>query len=121
MPDAVNVSGGAVGEEVRPWLGITQKLGVLLSDLVGAPAELTVQVRGELAHEDVSILSLAALRGVFGPVVDEPVTFVNAPALAAERGVTATVEAAARARTTAAWSPCVRRARTGRPSRCPAP
>ena len=38
VPDAVNVSGGAVGEEVRPWLGITQKLGVLLSDLVGAPA-----------------------------------------------------------------------------------
>jgi D-3-phosphoglycerate dehydrogenase len=94
VPDAVNVSGGAVGEEVRPWLGITQKLGLLLSDLAGAPAELTVQVRGELAHEDVSILSLAALRGVFGAVVDEPVTFVNAPTLAAERGVTATVEAA---------------------------
>jgi D-3-phosphoglycerate dehydrogenase len=51
-------------------------------------------VRGELANEDVSVLSLAALRGVFGEVVDEPVTFVNAPALAAERGVTATVETA---------------------------
>jgi D-3-phosphoglycerate dehydrogenase / 2-oxoglutarate reductase len=94
VPDAVNVSGGAVGEEVRPWLGVTQKLGILLSDLVGAPSELQVQVRGELANEDVSVLSLAALRGVFGEVVDEPVTFVNAPALAAERGVTATVETA---------------------------
>jgi D-3-phosphoglycerate dehydrogenase / 2-oxoglutarate reductase len=94
VPDAVNVQGGAVGEEVRPWLGITQKLGVLLSDLVGAPSEIQVQVRGELAHEDVSVLSLAALRGVFGEVVDEPVTFVNAPALAEERGVTATVETA---------------------------
>ncbi|GLZ47887.1 D-3-phosphoglycerate dehydrogenase [Actinomycetospora sp. NBRC 106375] len=94
VPDAVNVSGGAVGEEVRPWLGITQKLGILLSDLVGAPGELQVQVRGELAHEDVSVLALAALRGVFGEVVDEPVTFVNAPALAEERGVAATVETA---------------------------
>ncbi|WP_433036502.1 phosphoglycerate dehydrogenase [Actinomycetospora sp. CA-053990] len=92
VPDAVNVSGGAVGEEVRPWLGITQKLGVLLSDLVGAPRELQVLVRGELAHEDVSVLSLAALRGVFGEVVDEPVTFVNAPALAEERGVSVAVE-----------------------------
>ncbi len=94
VPDAVNVQGGAVGEEVRPWLGVTQKLGTLLSTLVGAPSELTVLVRGELAHEDVSVLSLAALRGVFGEVVDEPVTFVNAPALAAERGVTAAVETA---------------------------
>jgi D-3-phosphoglycerate dehydrogenase / 2-oxoglutarate reductase len=92
VPDAVNVSGGAVGEEVRPWLGITQKLGVLLSDLVGAPRELQVLVRGELAHEDVSVLALAALRGVFGEVVDEPVTFVNAPALAEERGVSVAVE-----------------------------
>jgi D-3-phosphoglycerate dehydrogenase len=38
------------------------------------------------------VLSLAALRGVFGEVVDEPVTFVNAPALAEERGVSVAVE-----------------------------
>ena len=94
VPDAVNVQGGVVGEEVRPWLGITQKLGTLLSTLVGQPSAITVQVRGELAAEDVGVLELAALRGVFGEVVDEPVTFVNAPALAAERGVTVEVETA---------------------------
>ncbi len=94
VPDAVNVQGGSVGEEVRPWLGITQKLGTLLSTLVGQPSTITVQVRGELAAEDVGVLELAALRGVFGEVVDEPVTFVNAPALAAERGVTVEVETA---------------------------
>lgn len=94
VPDAVNVQGGAVGEEVRPWLGITQKLGTLLSTLVGQPSAVTVQVRGELAHEDVAVLELAALRGVFGGVVDEPVTFVNAPALARERGVSVAIETA---------------------------
>jgi len=94
VPDAVNVQGGVVGEEVRPWLGITQKLGTLLSTLVGQPSSITVQVRGELAAEDVGVLELAALRGVFGEVVDEPVTFVNAPALAAERGVSVEVETA---------------------------
>ncbi|MDT7741016.1 MAG: D-3-phosphoglycerate dehydrogenase / 2-oxoglutarate reductase [Actinomycetota bacterium] len=92
VPDAVNVQGGVVGEEVRPWLGVTQKLGTLLSTLAGQPSGITVQVRGELAAEDVGVLELAALRGVFGEVVDEPVTFVNAPALAAERGVTVEVE-----------------------------
>ena len=94
VPDAVNVQGGVVGEEVRPWLGITQKLGTLLSTLAGQQSSITVQVRGELAAEDVGVLELAALRGVFGEVVDEPVTFVNAPALAAERGVSVEVETA---------------------------
>ncbi|MEJ2868618.1 phosphoglycerate dehydrogenase [Actinomycetospora sp. OC33-EN08] len=94
VPDAVNVQGGAVGEEVRPWLGITQKLGTLLSTLVGQPDAVTVEVRGELAHEDVAVLQLAALRGVFGEVVEEPVTFVNAPSLAADRGLRVTTETA---------------------------
>ncbi len=60
----------------------------------GSRRAITVQVRGELAAEDVGVLELAALRGVFGEVVDEPVTFVNAPALAEERGVTVDVETA---------------------------
>lgn len=55
---------------------------------------LSVQVRGELASEDVEILRLSALRGLFSAVVDEQVTFVNAPALAADRGVTADISTA---------------------------
>lgn len=97
VPDAVNViSGGLVGEEVRPWLALTQKLGTVLSALTGLPpASVTVEVRGELAGEDVSILQLAALRGVFAGVVEDQVTFVNAPRLAEERGVSVAVVTAA--------------------------
>jgi D-3-phosphoglycerate dehydrogenase / 2-oxoglutarate reductase len=93
VADAVNViSGGVVGEEVRPWLPLTQKLGTVLAALAGgSPASVTVDVRGELAAEEVSVLRLAALRGVFTGVVDEQVTFVNAPRLAQERGVTVAV------------------------------
>ncbi|MGA9311131.1 MAG: phosphoglycerate dehydrogenase [Pseudonocardiaceae bacterium] len=93
VPDAVNViSGGVVGEEVRPWLPLTQKLGTVLAALAGgSPASVTVDVRGELAAEEISVLRLAALRGVFAGVVDEQVTFVNAPRLAQERGVTVAV------------------------------
>ncbi|MGH3808141.1 MAG: phosphoglycerate dehydrogenase [Pseudonocardiaceae bacterium] len=93
VSDAVNViSGGVVGEEVRPWLPLTQKLGTVLAALTGrSPVSVTVDVRGELAAEDVSVLQLAALRGVFDGVVDEQVTFVNAPRLAQERGVTVVV------------------------------
>jgi D-3-phosphoglycerate dehydrogenase / 2-oxoglutarate reductase len=93
VPDAVNViRGGVVGEEVRPWLPLTQKLGTVLAALIGgSPASVTVDVRGELAADDVSVLQLAALRGVFHGVVDEQVTFVNAPRLAQERGVAVAV------------------------------
>ena len=89
VPDAVNVQvNGVVGEEVRPWLPLTQKLGTVLHALAGrVPSSVTVEVSGELAADDVSVLPLAALRGVFTHVVDEQVTFVNVPALAAERGV----------------------------------
>ncbi|MGH3438248.1 MAG: phosphoglycerate dehydrogenase [Sciscionella sp.] len=89
VPDAVNVqSGGVVGEEVRPYLPLTQKLGMVLSALAAkAPSSVTVEVRGELSTEDVTVLPLAALRGVFSSTVEEQVTFVNAPRLADELGV----------------------------------
>lgn len=93
VPDAVNVaSGGAVGEEVRPYLPLTQKLGTVLSALSSnAPTSIAVEVRGELSTEDVAILPLAAMRGVFSGVVEDQVTFVNAPRLAEELGVEATL------------------------------
>ncbi len=90
VPDAVNVGAGVVGEEVAPWLEIVRKLGVLIGALSSElPVSLTVQVRGELASEDVEVLRLSALRGVFSAVTEDQVTFVNAPALAAERGLVA--------------------------------
>ena len=90
VPDAVNVGGGVVGEEVAPWLDLVRKLGVLVGVLSAElPVSLSVQVRGELASEDVEVLRLSALRGLFSAVIEDPVTFVNAPALAAERGVEA--------------------------------
>ena len=89
VPDAVNVAaGGAVGEEVAPWLELVRKLGVLLGAVSGElPTTVAVEVRGELAAEDVTVLQLAALRGLFADAVDEQVTFVNAPGLARDRGV----------------------------------
>jgi D-3-phosphoglycerate dehydrogenase len=89
VPDAVNVAGGGtVGEEVRPYLPLTQKLGTVVSAFSAkAPSSVTVVVRGELSGEDVDVLKLAALRGVFSGVVEEQVTFVNAPRLAEDLGV----------------------------------
>jgi D-3-phosphoglycerate dehydrogenase len=95
VPDAVNVGGGVVGEEVAPWLDLVRKLGLLIGVLSAElPVSISVQVRGELASEDVEVLRLSALRGLFSSVIEDPVTFVNAPALAAERGVEASINTA---------------------------
>ena len=48
-------------------------------------------MRGELSNEDVSVLPLAALRGVFSGVVEDQVTFVNATRIAEELGVDVTL------------------------------
>jgi D-3-phosphoglycerate dehydrogenase len=88
VPDAVNVKGGVIAEEIRPFIGLSEKLGRLFTGLAGgAPEGLTVEVRGEIAQSDVKVLELAALKGVFADVTDEQVSYVNAPVLAAERGV----------------------------------
>ena len=95
VPDAVNVGGGVVGEEVAPWLDLVRKLGLLVGVLTPeVPASISVQVRGELASEEVEVLRLSALRGLFSAVIEDQVTFVNAPALAAERGVEAAIATA---------------------------
>jgi D-3-phosphoglycerate dehydrogenase / 2-oxoglutarate reductase len=88
VPDAVNVGAGVVSEEVAPWLDLVRKLGVLVGVLsTEPPSSLSVRVSGELASEDVAVLKLSALRGLFSTVTDQQVTFVNAPGLAAERGL----------------------------------
>ncbi|WP_433218891.1 phosphoglycerate dehydrogenase [Microtetraspora malaysiensis] len=87
VPDAVNVQGGAVAEEVKPGLPLTEKLGRIFTALAGeVAAKLDVEVRGEIAAQDVRVLELAALKGVFTDVVEDTVTYVNAPLLAKDRG-----------------------------------
>ncbi len=88
VPDAVNVQGGAVDEDVKPGLPLAEKLGRIFTALAGGmAARIDVEVRGEIASHDVRVLQLAALKGVFADVVEDAVTYVNAPLLASERGV----------------------------------
>jgi len=88
VADAVNVQGGGVHENVRPGLPLAEKLGTIFTALAGGvAARLDVEIRGEIAAHDVRVLQLAALRGVFGSIVEDAVSYVNAPLLASQRGV----------------------------------
>lgn len=88
VPDAVNVAGGIINEDVRPGLPLTEKLGQILSALAAGPvSSIEVVVSGEISTHDVNVLRLAALKGFFSTLVSEPVSYVNAPVLAEQRGV----------------------------------
>lgn len=87
VPDAVNVSGGFVAEEVRPGIALVEKLGRIFTAVAGGvPVQLDVDVRGEITEHDVSVWKLVALKGIFTDVVEDAVTYVNAPVLAEQRG-----------------------------------
>ncbi|MCQ4084345.1 phosphoglycerate dehydrogenase [Streptomyces sp. RB6PN25] len=88
VPDAVNVQGGVIAEDVRPGLPLAEKLGRIFTALSGEVAvRLDVEVRGEITQHDVKVLELSTLKGVFEDIVDETVSYVNAPLFAQERGV----------------------------------
>lgn len=88
VPFAVNVSAGEASEAVRPFLGLAERLGELFAGLCeGVTPELEVEYQGKLAESDTRILTLSALKGFFGGSSDEPVSYVNAPRIADERGV----------------------------------
>ncbi|MFG3253444.1 phosphoglycerate dehydrogenase [Streptomyces sp. NPDC048172] len=88
VPDAVNVQGGVIAEEVRPGLPLAEKLGRIFTALAGEVAvRLDVEVYGEITQHDVKVLELSALKGVFEDVVEDTVSYVNAPLFAQERGV----------------------------------
>ena len=89
VPYAVNVSAGAeVPEVVRPFLPLAERLGAVLTGLAeGAVSSVAFEYLGRIAEADTRVLTLAALKGCLAGVVHEPVSFVNAPIIARERGI----------------------------------
>jgi D-3-phosphoglycerate dehydrogenase len=88
VPFAVNVAASEAPEDVQPYLALAERLGALFCGLLGGvPSLLEVEYQGQIADYDTRILTLSVLKGLFGGTSTEAVTYVNAPQLAAERGV----------------------------------
>jgi D-3-phosphoglycerate dehydrogenase len=88
VPFAVNVSAGEASETVRPFLGLAERLGALFASLTGrTTGAIDIEYQGQIAGYDTRILTLSLLKGFFGRISDEPVSYVNAPKMAAESGI----------------------------------
>ncbi|MEY4972355.1 MAG: hypothetical protein RL399_312 [Actinomycetota bacterium] len=96
VPDAVNVKGGAIHDEIRPSLPLVEKMAQIATAIAGElPVSMEITVKGDISGHDSSVLAISALKGALQATGSEDVTYVNAPGLAAERGVTSSVSTSA--------------------------
>jgi D-3-phosphoglycerate dehydrogenase len=90
VTNAVNIP--AIGAEdlevLGPYVPLAARLGRIAMELAdGVAEEIAITVYGGLAEYDARLLTVAALNGAFQGRADRPVNYVNAPLIAAERGI----------------------------------
>ena len=90
VTNAVNIP--AIGAEdlemLGPYVPLAARLGRIAMELSdGSAEEIAITVYGGLAEYDTRLLTVAALNGAFQGRADRPVNYVNAPLIAAERGI----------------------------------
>jgi D-3-phosphoglycerate dehydrogenase len=90
VTNAVNIP--TVGSEdlevLGPFIPLAAKLGRLALALAGNDVRrIAIEVYGALAEHDTRLLTVAALNGAFQGHTDQPVNYVNAPVVAADRGI----------------------------------
>jgi D-3-phosphoglycerate dehydrogenase / 2-oxoglutarate reductase len=75
-------------EALGPFVPLAAKLGRLAMEFAGGRAEqITLAYYGGLSGYDTRLLTAAALNGAFQGRTERPVNYVNAPLIAAERGI----------------------------------
>ena len=73
---------------LRPWLVLGRRLGRLAQGLSGGRAGgLEVRYGGELAEQATAAVGASVVQGLLEPVSAEGLTLVNAPLVAAQRGL----------------------------------
>ena len=55
--------------------------------LEGGLERLTVEYSGEVAGLNVAPLTIAVMKGLLTPILEDPVNYVNAPVVSKERGI----------------------------------
>lgn len=75
-------------EAVKPYMNLAERLGAIQSQLMEGPVKsVAITYVGEVAALDVELITRALLKGIFNPVLEEDVNYVNAPLIAKERGI----------------------------------
>lgn len=77
-----------VMETIKPYLDLVEKMGVLAIHLAeGRVKNLEVRYNGSISEVDSKMLTLAVIKGILNPILQEGVNYVNAPEVAKSRGI----------------------------------
>lgn len=73
---------------LEPYINLAEKLGAFSSQLVeGRFQEINISYSGEIIQYDSSPLTMSLIKGLLTPIMQDTVNFINATALAKERGI----------------------------------
>ena len=78
-------------EVVGPYVNLAERLGSIQSQLIDEPIRsITVKYVGEVADIDVDVITRSLVKGIFNPMLEEEVNYINSMLIAKERGVKVT-------------------------------
>jgi D-3-phosphoglycerate dehydrogenase len=73
---------------LQPYINLAERLGSFLSQsLEGSIEKIVIEYRGEVSRLSLETITIAALKGILTPILEETVNFINAPLIAKERGI----------------------------------
>ena len=76
---------------LKPWISLAEKIGMLQVQLFGGSLKnVNIRYGGEVTRYTLNPLTIAVVKGLLTPICGETVNFVNAPAMAKERGIVVT-------------------------------
>ncbi len=90
VTNAVNVPSVSddVLTQVGPYITLGEMLGSLQMQIAkGGVEEVHLEYSGELADLNTSPITIATLKGLFTPILNDAVNYVNAPLIAKDRGI----------------------------------
>ena len=73
---------------LQPYINLAERLGSFISQSFdGGIEKVTIEYKGEVTALNLETMTIAVLKGILTPILDETVNFINAPLIAKERGI----------------------------------
>jgi D-3-phosphoglycerate dehydrogenase len=88
--NAVNVPSVPADQlpSLSPYINLAERMGLFTAQITdGGLTQVTVEYSGEVSNLKLEPVTLAALKGLLTPIIQENVNYVNAPLIAKDRGI----------------------------------
>lgn len=73
---------------LKPYIGVAEKLGNFSAQVIkGRISDVDIQYMGDITKYDTAALSMAIMKGLLYPVLQDTVNYINAIPLARSRGI----------------------------------